>query len=260
MSIDAMNWVWELNNISCPEKMVLLALANRANEDHRAWPSLKRIQKDTSLCRSSVVKYLSSLKEKGLLLKVASTEHRVTIYELPVPEKLSTGSSKLRTTQQSEMVQTTDGGSSKLRTLNPNIESQKNSKCAHTAAREDSALCAPPSDSIIFDYKSKAKTLLEDRGLNHTPDLLSQIEFYVIQGAYKQPPLQSILVAISLIQNRRWRIPSGYNGQTTATIANNEAKYEAEKKKQYEDDAKTMRGILSKIGADNLKVLKETLG
>ena len=241
MSIDAMNWVWELNNISCPEKMVLLALANRANEDHRAWPSLKRIQKDTSLCRSSVVKYLSSLKEKGLLLKVASTEHRVTIYELPVPEKLSTGSSKLRT-------------------LNPNIESQKNSKCAHTAAREDSALCAPPSDSIIFDYKSKAKTLLEDRGLNHTPDLLSQIEFYVIQGAYKQPPLQSILVAISLIQNRRWRIPSGYNGQTTATIANNEAKYEAEKKKQYEDDAKTMRGILSKIGADNLKVLKETLG
>ncbi len=68
MSIDATKWAWGAPVSTTPERIVLLSLADRAGEDHTAWPSAKRLCVDTCLDRKTVLKVISGLIEKGILI------------------------------------------------------------------------------------------------------------------------------------------------------------------------------------------------
>ena len=61
MSIDATRWAWTapINNSS--QRLVLLSLADRAGEDHTAWPSIDRLAKDTTLDKKTVQKVILEL-------------------------------------------------------------------------------------------------------------------------------------------------------------------------------------------------------
>lgn len=49
MSIDATRWSWTASVKTSAQRLVLLSLADRAGEEHTAWPSIDRLAADTML-------------------------------------------------------------------------------------------------------------------------------------------------------------------------------------------------------------------
>ncbi len=61
MSIDATRWAWTAPVNNSSQRLVLLSLADRAGEDHTAWPSIDRLAKDTVLDKKTVQKVILEL-------------------------------------------------------------------------------------------------------------------------------------------------------------------------------------------------------
>lgn len=66
MSVQAMTWAWSLE-ISAGEKLVLLALADRANDDGECWPGVASLAKKCSMGDRTVQMHIKALAEKGLI-------------------------------------------------------------------------------------------------------------------------------------------------------------------------------------------------
>jgi hypothetical protein len=67
MSIHAMSWAWTQNPGSSGAKLVLLALADTANDDGTCWPGQKRIAEKVCLSERAVRDSIAKLVEIGLL-------------------------------------------------------------------------------------------------------------------------------------------------------------------------------------------------
>ena len=74
MSLDATRWAWEQQGLKSTEKLVLLAIADRAGEAMTAHPSVQRLELDTCLNRKTIIHALDALEARGLLM---DTEQRV---------------------------------------------------------------------------------------------------------------------------------------------------------------------------------------
>ncbi|MEC7120678.1 MAG: helix-turn-helix domain-containing protein [Pseudomonadota bacterium] len=85
MSIDATSWAWKAPVQSCSQRIVLLALADRAGEDHTAWPSAERLHQDTCLNIKTIPKVLKELMGLGLIMDTGErkgSSRRVVVYRL----------------------------------------------------------------------------------------------------------------------------------------------------------------------------------
>lgn len=83
MSLDATRWAWTAPVESCPQRTVLLSLADRAGEDHKAWPSIKRLEVDTKCDRKTIMKVLERLQEINLIRFTEETRgNGVKVYQL----------------------------------------------------------------------------------------------------------------------------------------------------------------------------------
>lgn len=67
MSIQAISWALKQSVVKRGEKLVLVALANYADEDGECFPSHKRLAEDTGYTRQGVGKVIRHLEEIGLL-------------------------------------------------------------------------------------------------------------------------------------------------------------------------------------------------
>lgn len=67
MSIAKMVEVWDTTTKSCGERLVLLALADAANDDGTCYPSAERLGKKAGLGERQVRKHLTALEERGLV-------------------------------------------------------------------------------------------------------------------------------------------------------------------------------------------------
>lgn len=67
MSIRLMTAVWERIDLTSTQKLVLLALADWANDDGLCWPSIDRVAVKSSLKRRAVQMTIRSLEESGFL-------------------------------------------------------------------------------------------------------------------------------------------------------------------------------------------------
>jgi len=250
MSIDATNWAWSLQGLTPSEKLVLLSYADRSGETHEAWPSWSRLILDTGITRKTLHKVLTSLQTKGLIIKTGEKKRQVFVYRLMGiegrHEKLSPTSGKMTTsTKNTTSGKMTTGTSCKMTTSTSGKITIQN----HQLNPKRN----PKADSIFF--------LIQNLSIQNplTQDLCDQVAFYAEQSIDKQPAEQSVKVALSLIRAHKWKIPSGYNGITSQSMANKEKEYEASKKEQYEVDAKIMRGIKSKIMDSSLQTMKSFL-
>lgn len=72
MSIKLMSQVWDLEMESATQKLILLKLADNANDSGECFPSMKTIAKHCGCSRTTVARHIKSFKEQGLL----STSHR----------------------------------------------------------------------------------------------------------------------------------------------------------------------------------------
>jgi DNA-binding Lrp family transcriptional regulator len=62
-----MSRVWELQDISATQKLVLLALADWANDEGLCWPSINRLAVKTGATSRSVQRLIRQLEELGLV-------------------------------------------------------------------------------------------------------------------------------------------------------------------------------------------------
>lgn len=67
MSIDATRWAWTAPVNNSSQRLILLSLADRAGEEHTAWPSIDRLAKDTVLDKKTVQKVILELINLGLV-------------------------------------------------------------------------------------------------------------------------------------------------------------------------------------------------
>jgi len=88
MSTDATIFVWKLSKkqVTPTEKLILLSYADRADEHGRAYPSIKRLIEDTLLDRKTIIKALSAISSKGIMVKTGELQGRtkqVPVYKFP---------------------------------------------------------------------------------------------------------------------------------------------------------------------------------
>jgi biotin operon repressor len=67
MSAKATFWAWAQKGMKANHKLVLLSLANYANDDNRCWPSYNTIADETGLSRSSIIRASNELKKNGYI-------------------------------------------------------------------------------------------------------------------------------------------------------------------------------------------------
>lgn len=67
MSIKVMNWAWSQDISNSSRKLVLLALADRANDDGECWPGITSLAEKCSIPRRTLIRALASLEEQGLI-------------------------------------------------------------------------------------------------------------------------------------------------------------------------------------------------
>jgi DNA-binding MarR family transcriptional regulator len=73
MSFEAIRWAFA-QEIPGPEKLVLLVLANHADDERTCYPSMATIARETGTSRCNVLRVIPKIVERGLL----SFEKRVT--------------------------------------------------------------------------------------------------------------------------------------------------------------------------------------
>jgi hypothetical protein len=67
MSVRAIDWAFRQQVGSPTSKLVLVKLADNANDQGKCWPSLKTIEDATELCHDSVIRHIRKLEQAGLL-------------------------------------------------------------------------------------------------------------------------------------------------------------------------------------------------
>ena len=67
MSIKAMSWVWQ-QPIKGSTKLVLLALADNANDDGKCWPGIETVVNKCGIARNTVIGSIRKLKKQGLIV------------------------------------------------------------------------------------------------------------------------------------------------------------------------------------------------
>lgn len=67
MSIAALNWAWDQTDLSSSAKLVLVALADRANDDGKCWPGMDKVAERACMSTRQVSRHLTTLEDMGLL-------------------------------------------------------------------------------------------------------------------------------------------------------------------------------------------------
>lgn len=85
MSRVASDWAWSLSIKPASLKLLLLSLADRADEYHCCYPSVERLVKDTGLDRKTIISNIGKLVNAGVLTdtgKRAGRTGQVKVYRL----------------------------------------------------------------------------------------------------------------------------------------------------------------------------------
>lgn len=98
MSFWAVNWAAEVKLPVLSEKLVLLLLANFANDDDEAWPRIDTLMDMTCKSKSTVHRLLQSLEAQGYITRMGTREYRensrtgsvmsVSVIRLNVPDSV----------------------------------------------------------------------------------------------------------------------------------------------------------------------------
>lgn len=92
MSRIANDWVWKQNIKPATHKLILLAMADRADEYHCCYPSIARLERDTGLDRKTIQKGISNMIACGLLAdtgKRVGTTNKVRVLRMNIPSESS---------------------------------------------------------------------------------------------------------------------------------------------------------------------------
>ncbi len=107
MSVHLSSQVWKLKTPDAATKLVLLKLADNANDDGECWPSLTTIARETCLDRSTVCRKIAYLAAVGALSRVPGHTGVSTRYRL----EIKPGDPDLEGSRTAQLVAPRDQGS-----------------------------------------------------------------------------------------------------------------------------------------------------
>lgn len=81
MSIKHLSWAFDLEGLTSSEKLTLLALCDRADQNGKCWPAYTDILRRTGLNRKTLARTIQSLEAKGLIEK-GKRHGRSTVYSI----------------------------------------------------------------------------------------------------------------------------------------------------------------------------------
>lgn len=162
MSRIANDWAWSLTIKPASLKLLLLAMADRADEYHRCYPSIERLVKDTGLDRKTIISNIDKLQEAGVLTdtgKRTGKTGKVKIYRLNLVEvdgKIGGNSNDAENgiIPKTESSQKRTGNSTKNGTLNDPKNGTQNQSFNQSLNQERVGVPAKrnsPSDKFNFD-------------------------------------------------------------------------------------------------------------
>ena len=80
MSLDATLWAWR-QPVTAHQKIVLLAMADRAGEDHSCCPHISRLSVDTGMSAPEVQNAIADLECLGFVRSVETHEY-ISVFQL----------------------------------------------------------------------------------------------------------------------------------------------------------------------------------
>ena len=89
MSVDATRWAWSVSGIRASDKLVLLALCDRANDSDAeltSWPSIRTLALDCCLNKETVIAATKRLESQGLIARRKRFSASV-VYVLNCPDR-----------------------------------------------------------------------------------------------------------------------------------------------------------------------------
>lgn len=188
MSVQAITWAYQQQNISTGAKFLLVTLANYADQDGVSWPGQERLAEDTQSNSRTIRRWTSELTEKNLVSAIhrpGKGGGRLTIlYKLEVrqPDTVS-GGNRTSTTGQPDTVSSNTKGEPSVRTKAPTV------LCENEVSTSPANGC--PYKKIVELYHEKLpmlprikmltdhrKTSMRMRWKNELPDLETWGKFF----------------------------------------------------------------------------------
>lgn len=148
MSRKATDWAWRFHAPSPSAKLVLLALADRADDASECYPSVERLEIDTGLNRKTIIKATRELELAGAVVdtgKRKGATQRVKVYQL---------ATEIETVPKVESFQKRN--SSKNGTLNSPKSGTLNSTKSGTQNQSVEPVIKPIADHLAGDRVEKA--------------------------------------------------------------------------------------------------------
>lgn len=94
MSVRVSTWVWHETTAAGSDLLVLLALADCANDDGECFPGVEVLVDKTRMSRATVFRRLDALEEGGLLERIRRGNRQSNVYRIRVPWAGVTASTK----------------------------------------------------------------------------------------------------------------------------------------------------------------------
>lgn len=199
MSLDATRWAWMQTCRRATDKLVLLSMADRADENHVCFPSVTRLSADTQLNRKTVMEAIRRLQKVGLIDTVKSTGASNVYRLVGVPDRAGTypkngTSTKTGTSPKNGTtpVPKTVHDQSQKRDTNLSITSQeptKRKKRTDESVTLSAWLDSLPDGQLAIQEGGKALRYVEDQGIPIEWAWLAWKEFekyYTEEGAKKR--------------------------------------------------------------------------
>lgn len=130
MSVEAISWACRQTVGKSSVKFVLIALANYADAQGFAWPSVALIAETTEQDRKTVIAALNTLRSSGLLIDTGDKKggtKQVTVFQLPV-HRPAVKSPEFGTSEQAQKRNSTESGTVPKRTGNSAVFPPKGSQ------------------------------------------------------------------------------------------------------------------------------------
>lgn len=166
MSIDATRATWKLSGqITAIQKLILLALADRAGEDGECWPSIKRLEADTNLDRKTLINNRKKLIGLGLIELTGEMKGKKK--QIPVMRLTYINQREQEFTSTENGIRTSTEFGTRTSTKNGTLNLKEESKRRSISESNDSPLVT--QDDLISIYMEELPTLSHPRDPKNHP-------------------------------------------------------------------------------------------
>lgn len=212
----------------------------------------QQLQNHYNIGRDKVNKAFKYLKDIGAIEIIMNrdTEGQATGWTTTLKRKLPSDIQNTEN-QYSGKKQPVDNLPSRI-LKNQNLDKPESGKTAPTKQRclknkDIKETNKPTVFSCSKDVQNHLEYLLRSKNLTLSQELISQIVFYVGERTDYDTVCKLINTSLKLIREKKWNIPSGWNGITSKSIKDEEAEYEHQKQIQIIEDGKMARAIAREV-------------